>query len=111
MVNVSVYIQSILCTIFLWLYAAQGLEDGDEEWSQPRMVVDDEDSASRDKRRIVNFASESAGAVVLDGSQKFQGKSNLLNDHKDKYAMIESTEEKKWVTIGISEDVKKSLYL
>jgi hypothetical protein len=71
-----------------------------------RMVPDaDEDGYGRNKKRIVNFASESAGAVVLESSVKFKGIQNLLNDHKDKYGMIECSEEKKWVVIVISEDV------
>lgn len=53
---------------------------------------------------MVNFAAQSAGAVVLESSPGSKGYHNLLNDDKDKYG-ISPCSEKKWVVIGLSEDV------
>jgi hypothetical protein len=73
-----------------------------------RMVPDKEADEIEDvpKRapKSVNFASFSAGAVVLDKSEKSSGYNNLLNEDKDKYG-ISPCSEKKWVVIGLSEDI------
>jgi hypothetical protein len=61
-------------------------------------------SKKNDKKRFVNFASISAGAVVLESSEKSSGFNNLLNDDKDKYG-ISPCSEKKWVVVGLSEDI------
>ena len=70
------------------------------------MVADqDGDSDVRSSKKIFNFASHSAGAVVLDKSPaSAKGYSHLLNDDKDKYG-ISQCDEKKWVVIGLSEDI------
>lgn len=65
---------------------------------------EDEDGESVGKKRQVNFASVSAGAVVLESSPKANGYHYLLNDDKDKYG-ISPCAEKKWLVIGLSEDV------
>jgi len=55
--------------------------------------------------KMFNFASQSAGAVILDKSPATaKGYHYLLNDDKDKYG-ISSCHEKKWVVIGLSEDI------
>ena len=71
-----------------------------------KMVADqDGDSDVRSSKKIFNFASHSAGAVVLDKSPaSAKGYSHLLNDDKDKYG-ISQCDEKKWVVIGLSEDI------
>jgi hypothetical protein len=61
--------------------------------------------ASKTKAQMFNFASQAAGAVVLDKSPaSAKGYHNLLNDDKDKYG-ISPCDEKKWVVIGLSEEV------
>ena len=71
-----------------------------------KMVPDmDDDSEIRSSKNIFNFASQAAGAVVLDKSPaSAKGYSHLLNDDKDKYG-ISTCDEKKWVVIGLSEDI------
>lgn len=70
----------------------------------------DEDGPENDKHtrsrvQMFNFASQAAGAVVLDKSPATaKGYQNLLNDDKDKYG-ISPCDEKKWVVIGLSEEV------
>jgi hypothetical protein len=66
---------------------------------------EDEDGESVGKKRQVNFASVSAGAVVLESSPKANGYRHLLNDDKDKYG-ISPCGEKKWLVVGLSEDVQ-----
>lgn len=65
-------------------------EDDDEEVSLSRLSVD--------------YASKSAGALIIEKSSGFKGTSNLLNSDKDKYA-IAPCEEKKFVVISLSEDI------
>ena len=65
---------------------------------------DDDEKTGRVKSQF-NFASHAAGAIILDKSPaSATGYSNLLNDDKDKYG-ISSCSEKKWVVIGLSEDI------
>ena len=73
---------------------------------EEKMVPDlDDDSNTRSSKNIFNFASQAAGAVVLDKSPaSAKGYSHLLNDDKDKYG-ISACDEKKWVVIGLSEDI------
>ena len=76
--------------------------------SNVRMVQEDQESHSNSRHRmspIINFAAETAGAIVLASSDECKGFSNLLNDDKDKYAMCPCSSKKKWVIIGLSEDV------
>ena len=71
------------------------------------MVPNDEDGEEdrpEVKKRVVNFAAVSAGAVVLESSAQSTKFQNLLNDDKDKYGMTQCSE-KKWVVLGLSEDV------
>lgn len=69
------------------------------------LVPDSEDNNDDNQKGMFNFASHAAGAVILDKSpSNAKGFSNLLNDDKDKYA-IASCSEKKWVVIGLSEDI------
>lgn len=70
------------------------------------MVADkDDENDVRSSKNIFNFASQAAGAVVLDKSPSTaKGYSHLLNDDMDKYG-ISACDEKKWVVIGLSEDI------
>jgi len=56
------------------------------------------------ERLIVDYASKSAGALILESSPKMKGAGNLLVGDKDKYAISPCTE-KKFVVIGLSEDI------
>lgn len=57
------------------------------------------------RAEIINFAAESAGAIVLAGSDECKGFSNILNNDKDRYAMCPCSAKRKYVTISLSEDV------
>lgn len=65
--------------------------------------IDDADEEIS-KRVAVDYASKSAGALVLEKSPNFKGTSNLLNGNRDKYA-ISPCEEKKFVVLSLSEDI------
>jgi hypothetical protein len=52
----------------------------------------------------VDYASRSAGAIILEKSHTFKGTSNLLNSDRDRYA-IAPCQDKKYVVIGLSEDI------
>jgi hypothetical protein len=82
-------------TLLLWFLPWSGL------------CFDEDEDSHIGKRRQVNFASVSAGAVVLESSPKANGYHHLLNDDKDKYG-ISPCSEKKWLVIGLSEDVNCS---
>lgn len=55
----------------------------------------------------VNYAALSAGANILMTSLHMIGGSNLLQDHKDKYARS-PCDQPKWVVINLSEDVREN---
>ena len=111
-------LNSIIC-LFLLFCLTKSVEVDESGSRKPlesniRMVQEDQDSRSNSKHRmspIINFAAESAGAIVLASSDECKGFSNLLNDDKDKYAMCPCSAKKKWVTIGLSEDVSVTIYL
>ena len=71
-----------------------------------KMEVDDPEAEepSSESNVKINFASVSAGAVVLEKCKASKGYGNLLSDDKDKYG-IAPCSEKKWLIIGLSEDV------
>jgi len=62
---------------------------------------DDEDFVSRVS---VDYASKSAGALIIEKAREFKGTSNLLNGDRDRYA-IAPCEEKKYVVMSLSEDI------
>lgn len=66
-------------------------------------LVDDEDVPMTTQQ--FNFASHTAGAVIIDKSPPdARGFNNLLNDDKDKYGLC-TCSQKKWVVIGLAEDI------
>lgn len=65
--------------------------------------TDDEEDGPSDQL-VVDYASKSAGALIIEKSSSIKGTSNLLNGDKDKYA-IAPCEDKKKVVIGLSEDI------
>jgi len=65
---------------------------------------DDEEEENSLSRLSVDYASKSAGALIIEKSSSFKGTSNLLNGDKDKYA-IAPCEEKKFVVVSLSEDI------
>lgn len=63
---------------------------------------DEEDGTAN--RLLVDYANKAAGALVLERSPSMKGASNLLTNDKDKYA-ITPCKDKKFVVIGLSEDI------
>jgi hypothetical protein len=63
------------------------------------------DSTNTVQRVVVDYASKSAGALILEKSTDFQGTSNLLNSDKDQYAIIPCEHASKFVVVGLSEDI------
>lgn len=57
------------------------------------------------QRVVVDYASKSAGALILEKSLEFQGASNLLNNDKDQYAIVPCQQPSKFVIVGLSEDI------
>ena len=70
--------------------------------SGKKIIEDDEENLT--DRVSVDYASKSAGALILEKSGTFKGTSNLLEGDKDRYA-IAPCEDKKFVVIGLSEDI------
>lgn len=66
--------------------------------------IDDEGPPSKGAKKMFNFAAQAAGAIVMDKPSTAQGYKHLLNDDRDKYG-ISPCAEKKWVVIGLSEDI------
>lgn len=62
------------------------------------------DKAEQKQIKLVDYASKLAGAQVLEHPPSFKGASNLLTGDKDKYS-IAPCEDKKYVVIGLSEDI------
>lgn len=78
---------------------------------EPKKAVKPPDQPVRPPKvqNEVNYASITAGAVVLDHSEALIGSSSLLDDNKDKYARS-PCDQAKWVVINLSEDVSTSLH-
>jgi hypothetical protein len=68
-------------------------------------AVIDEEGEERLYVNAVDYASKSAGGLVIDKSKNFKGTSNLLTSDRDRYAIVECHEPSKWVVIGLSEDI------
>lgn len=78
-----------------------------EEQIQPQQPSESstEEAEDGDNLRVsVDYASKSAGALIIEKSSSFKGTSNLLNGDKDKYA-IAPCEEKQFVVVSLSEDI------
>ena len=67
-------------------------DDDEEEEEQPKQI------------KLVDYASKMAGAQILEQSPSLKGASNLLTSDNDKYS-ISPCEDKKYIVIGLSEDI------
>jgi hypothetical protein len=80
-----------------------------ESDSEPQQVTehstegDDEEDGTAN-RLLVDYANKAAGALILERSPSMKGASNLLTNDKDKYA-ITPCKDKKFVVVGLSEDI------
>mmetsp|Transcript_22658 Transcript_22658/g.54712 ORF Transcript_22658/g.54712 Transcript_22658/m.54712 type:complete len:1322 (+) Transcript_22658:45-4010(+) len=71
--------------------------------SQSKQGNDSEEDGPR-QIKLVDYASKLAGSQVLEQSPSLKGASNLLTGDKDRYS-IAPCEDKKYVVIGLSEDI------
>ena len=71
---------------------AAASEGEQQEEEQPKQI------------KLVDYASKMAGAQILEQSPSLKGASNLLTGDKDKYS-ISPCEDKKYIVIGLSEDI------
>jgi len=67
-------------------------------------LVDDDDEDLTD-RVSVDYASKTAGALIIEKSSDFKGTSNLMIGDRDKYAIVPCSEERKYVVLSLSEDI------
>ena len=71
--------------------------------SETKKGAESEDDGPR-QIKLVDYASKLAGAQILEQSSSLKGASNLLTGDRDKYS-IAPCEDKKYVVIGLSEDI------
>jgi len=82
--------------------------------SVPETVADipDADDPEEPAAQEMNYASNVAGAVILATSVGAENYASLLADSRDQYGIAPCAGEKKWVVIGLSEDIRvKSIVL
>jgi len=82
--------------------AGSAPKDGDAS-SASATTGDNDDDGPR-KIQLVDYASKLAGAQILEQSPSLKGASQLLTGDKDKYS-IAPCEDKRYVVIGLSEDI------
>eukprot|EP00978_Attheya_sp_CCMP212_P049299 scaffold645859_cov67-Attheya_sp.AAC.1 len=83
--------------------SSKGSDDGGETEGAKEDPHEDEDGGKM-SRVTVDYANKSSGALILEKSPTMKGSSNLLNDDMDRYA-IAPCEDKKYVVVGLSEDI------
>lgn len=54
---------------------------------------------------LVDYASKSAGALIIEKSTGWKGTSNLLTSDNDQYAIVPTAESNKALIIGLSEEI------
>lgn len=97
---------SLSFLLLLFLCAFRRVDGKDAESPDDNSGNIHEAKSSKGKpKKIFNFAAQTAGAVLLDNApQSAKGLKNILSDDKDKYG-ISPCAEKKWLVIGLSEDI------
>lgn len=75
-----------------------------QEEGKPTTSEGEDEEEGTAKRVMVDYANKSAGALILERSPSMKGASNLLTNDKDKYA-ISPCKDKKFVVVGLSEDI------
>lgn len=85
---------------------ATAIEETNTTVANKAFTTEDDAMAEDAKdRMVVDYASKSAGALILESSANFKGTSNLLNGDKDRYAIVPCEQEPKFVVVGLSEDI------
>jgi len=75
-----------------------------EQEEEVKVDADDEDEDLSD-RVLVDYASKSAGALIIETTKEFKGTSNLITGNRDKYAIVPCSEEKKYFVLSLSEEI------
>jgi len=76
----------------------------DETSSKAADTVSQDESGDEPEQVLVDYASKISGAQILEKTHSIKGASNLLTGDKDKYS-IAPCEDKKYVVVGLSEDI------
>ncbi|KAL7575980.1 hypothetical protein ACA910_000769 [Epithemia clementina (nom. ined.)] len=64
-----------------------------------------EKAGKEDECALVDYASKSAGALIIEKSKGWKGISNVLSSDNDQYAIVPTGEENKSLIIGLSEEI------
>jgi hypothetical protein len=80
-------------------------EEKIEEEKQKIKPDDDEDDDDLTDRVSVDYASKSAGALIIEKTAEFKGTSSLITGDRDKYAIVPCSEERKQIVMSLSEDI------
>jgi len=89
---------------------AEEMEEKELEESL-RTAEDGSQSISDMVEERFNYASLDAGAIILASNKGMKHSSSLLVEDRDKYALSPCEEEKKWVVLGLSEEIKPEEFL
>lgn len=80
-------------------------EGGDSNFMEEDSNEHEEATAIEHVGDKINYASMDAGAVIMASSPGYKGPNNLLVKSKDKYALSPCSDTKKWIVVGLSEDI------
>lgn len=82
-------------------------EVSDDAEEKKEVISEDSEDIESDNVKSVkfDFASKSAGALILEKSAGWNGASSLLTSDNDRYAIIPCSETSKSVVISLSEDI------
>jgi len=76
-----------------------------EEENNQEIEDDDDEDEDLSDRVSVDYASKSAGALIIEKTAEFKGTSNLITGDRDRYAIVPCSEEKKQVVLSLSEGI------
>ena len=87
------------------LVEEDGKTESEVEETNATIVDDDDEDEDLTDRVSVDYASKTAGALIIEKSSDFKGTSNLMIGDRDKYAIVPCSEERKYVVLSLSEDI------
>ena len=80
-------------------------KDDQEDIEKIEELKDDDEDEDLAQKISVDYASKSAGALIIEKTREFKGTSNLITGDRDKYAIVPCNEEKKSFVLSLSEDI------
>ena len=86
------------------LSETNGKNESDKKEETSTTPIDDDDEDLTHKVSV-DYASKSAGALIIEKTSEFKGTSNLMINDRDKYAIVPCSEERKYVVLSLSEDI------